>query len=174
MPLILMLLSFPTGLFDFQQYRAMIRSIHFRQNLSSLQPILQGFRCKEIVDSPSRILGPCLEAIGPPGIDFRPIRIKIPEGINKAHLLEVIHTGPLLIREARIFPVRLGIFQIDFLMGYIQVSAENHRLFLFQLLQVGTKIRLPFHSVIQPLQPVPPDHAPLCRFPAEPTGARAG
>ena len=39
-------------------------------------------------------------------------------------------------------------------MRNIQISAENHRLVLFQLLQIREKVVLPFHPIIQPSQTV--------------------
>ena len=39
-------------------------------------------------------------------------------------------------------------------MGHIQIPAENHRLFFFQLLQVFQEFLFPDHPVIQPRQPI--------------------
>ena len=55
---------------------------------------------------------------------------------------------PLLVREARVAPVRLRIREIDFRVRHVEIAAENHRLRAFQRLEVLQKIAIP--NVLNP------------------------
>ena len=74
------------------------------------------------------------------------------EGIGKAAGEQLGHLGPLLVGEARVHAVGLGVFQVDLLMGHVQVAAVDHRLLAVQLQQVRPDIVLPLHAVVQPGQ----------------------
>ena len=60
----------------------------------------------------------------------------------------------LLVGKAGVLAVGLWIFQIDFLMGHVEVAADDNRLFPVQFRQVGAKGFVPGHAVFQPLQSV--------------------
>ena len=51
---------------------------------------------------------------------------------------------PFLVGEARVAPVGGGIFQVDFLMGDVQVAAGDDGLALVQLAEVCPKGFVPF------------------------------
>ena len=57
--------------------------------------------------------------------------------------------SPLVIGKACVVVVRLGILQIDLLMGHVQVSAVDHGLGLLQLFDIPKKGLLPLHAVGQ-------------------------
>ena len=84
-----------------------------------------------------------------PGVDTCLLRIKIPECIYKSGIQKLCEFLTLFIGKSGIFPIRLWILQINLCMRYIQITAENNRLCLFQLFQVCKKIFLPFHTIIQ-------------------------
>ena len=77
-----------------------------------------------------------------------------PEGVGKARGQQGGHLLPLLVGEARVHPVGLGVFQVHLLVGHVQVAAVDHGLCPVQLHQIGPQVVLPLHPVIQPLQPV--------------------
>ena len=59
------------------------------------------------------------------------------------------HFGALLVGEAGVHAVSLGVFQVDLLMGHVQIAAVDHRLFGVQLHKVLPDIVLPFHAVVK-------------------------
>ena len=88
-----------------QLHRAVIRSQNRCVDLRILQSVFQTFWRHKIINSPSSIFAARLEAVRPPGIDALLIRIKIPERIDKAILLQLCHLWALFIRKARVFTV---------------------------------------------------------------------
>ncbi|CAN4001189.1 helix-turn-helix transcriptional regulator, partial [Dysosmobacter welbionis] len=59
---------------------------------------------------------------------------------------------PLLVGKAGVAAVGTGIFDIDLLVGHVQVPAVHHRLFGVQIQQVVPDVVLPGHAVVQPGQ----------------------
>ena len=76
------------------------------------------------------------------------------EGVGKAAFQQPGHFRSLLVGEAGVHAVGLGIFQIHLLMGHVQVAAVHHGLFPVQLQKIRPQIVLPLHPVGEPLQPV--------------------
>ena len=74
-----------------------------------------------------------------------------PEGVGKAGGQQGGHLFPLLVAEAGVVPVGLGIFQVHLLMGHVQVAAVHHGLFPVQLQKIRPQIVLPLHPVIEAL-----------------------
>ena len=72
------------------------------------------------------------------------------EGIGKAAGEKLRHLGPFLIGKAGIFAVGLGVFDVDLLMGNIQIAAVDDGLHPVQFAKIGADIVLPHHAVIQP------------------------
>ena len=64
------------------------------------------------------------------------------------------HLRPLLVGEAGVHPVRLGVLQVDFLVRHVHVAADDDGLLLVQRLQETAEVVLPRHAVVQPPQPV--------------------
>ena len=48
--------------------------------------------------------------------------------------------------------IGLGIFDIDFLMGYIHVSAHDDRFAVVQFVEIGLKVFFPCHTIVQTAQ----------------------
>ena len=65
-------------------HRAMIGTKDLRVDFCVFQLGFQCFRHEKIVDTPAGVLLPGMETIGPPGINTRFFRIKVPESIHKA------------------------------------------------------------------------------------------
>ena len=92
----------------------------------ALQALLQLRGCDEIVDPPSDVLLPRLEHVAPPGIGVRLIGVEVSEGV---HIARVDHGGelvPLLLGEAGIAGVGLGILEVNGLMGHIYITTIIH------------------------------------------------
>ena len=108
----------------------MIGSENIRINRRCGNLFRQSVGHQEIIDSPSCIVFPGIEPVAPPAVHSRGIGIAEPEGIRKTCLQELAEAFPLLIGKTGIPPVAGGILQIDFLMGNIQVAADNDGLVL--------------------------------------------
>ena len=76
------------------------------------------------------------------------------EAVGEARRQQLGHLGPLLVGKTGAHPVGPGVFNINFLMGHVQIAAEDDRLFGIQLQQVGAESVLPCHPVVQPLEAV--------------------
>ena len=89
--------------------------------------------CQEIVDAPAGIILPCLEPVAPPGVGSRHIRVQMPEGIRKAGIQELAEALPFLVGEAGAATVGGRIFQVDLIVCYIQITADDDRFLAVQL-----------------------------------------
>ena len=98
-------------------------------NNAVLQLIFQPLRQDKIVNPPSRVVLSRPKAIRPPAVGPGFVRIEIAEAVNKAAAQKLSHFRPLFIGKAGIFPVGFGIFQINLLMGNIQIAADDDRLY---------------------------------------------
>ena len=106
----------------------------FGMDCSALESVAKTLGYAEIIDTPACILGAGLETVGPPGINACGIGIKIAEGIDKTSCQKSGKAVSFLVGKTGIFAVGLGIFQVNLLVSYIEISAEDHRLILLQLL----------------------------------------
>lgn len=78
-----------------------------------------------IVDSPANILGPSLSAIRPPSV-LLSLGIHFPERIDIALLVEQsIEPRALLGQEPGVFPIRLPVTQIDFLVRNVPIATQD-------------------------------------------------
>ena len=94
-----------------------------------------------------------METVAPPAV-LHLIRVHHPEAVGKPGRQQLGHLGPLLVGKACAHPVGLCVLDVHFGVGYVQVAAQDHRLFRVQPQQVGAEGVLPGHAVVQPLQPV--------------------
>ena len=113
------------------------------------QLLCEAFGDNKVVDAPAGVLFSGPEPVGPPGVDAFQIRVEMAEGVYKARFQHMGHFGTLLVGEACIFPVGLGILQINLFVGHIQISTVDDGFFLIKALYIVEKIILPFHAVIQ-------------------------
>ena len=94
-----------------------------------------------------------MEAVAPPAV-LHLVRVQHTEAVGKAGIQQLGHFSAFLIGKACAHAVGLCIFDVDLRMGHVQVPAQDHRLFRIQRQQVGAEGVLPFHAVVQTLQPV--------------------
>ena len=66
------------------------------------------------------------------------------EGVGEPGVQKPPEALPLLVGEARVAPIGGGVFQVDFLMGNVQVTAGDDGLVLIQLAEIGPKGFIPF------------------------------
>ncbi|MNV47235.1 hypothetical protein D3C71_1390950 [compost metagenome] len=105
---------------------------------------------EKIVDPPAHIPLSDLRHIGPPGIHITLVRIQVAECIDETGFQQLGHFAPLLIREARIAHICLGVLQIDFTMRHIEIPAYDYGLVPVELLEIFPEPVLPLHPVSQP------------------------
>ena len=74
--------------------------------------------------------------------------MQVAETVGKAGSQQFGHLAPLLVGEARRAAVGAGVLQVDLLVGHVQVTADDHRLFGVQVQQVSTQVILPLHAVV--------------------------
>ena len=91
----------------------------------------------------------CAEAVRPPGVDSLFIGIEEAVGIGEAAVEQSCHLAALLVGEARVLAVGLGVLEVDLAVSDVEVAAEDHGLGLLQLLEIRQKSVLPCHAVIQ-------------------------
>ena len=109
---------------------------------------------KEIVDTPPRILLARTEAVTPPRIGIGEVGVEEAETVGEPSTQQGGHFLAFLIGETGIFAVGFRIFQVNLLVRHIQVAAHNHRFLGIKSLQVGAKIVLPRHAVVEAAQTV--------------------
>ena len=77
----------------------------------------------KVVDAPSGVVLPGVEAVAPPTVDTGGIRVEVSEGIRKACIQKLCEAVPLFIGETGVSTIGGGILQIDLLVGNIQITA---------------------------------------------------
>ena len=98
----------------------------------------------KIINSPPHIALPKVAALVLPKSVFYFLGIEVPERINKALFQERSKIGPFLRRVARNFVLSLRVVDVYFVVGYVEVAAENYWFSLGESFQVPYKILIPF------------------------------
>ena len=127
----------------------MVAAVHVGEDGGPGDAVPQPVGHQEIVDAPPGVVLPGVEAVAPPGIGPRSVRVQPAEGVGKPGGEQLGHLGALLVGEAGVAPVGLGVFQVDLLVGHIHVPADHHRLSAVQTLEIGPEGVLPRHAVGQ-------------------------
>jgi len=111
----------------------MIRPLHIGQNLRLPYAGNQAFTYDKVIQPPPYVSLPRIAHVAPPTVGILPVRIQAAEGIHKAAGQQPGHLGALLVGKAGAQTVGACVFDVDFLMGYVQVAAQDHRLFGVQI-----------------------------------------
>ena len=91
-----------------------------------------------------------MKAVGPPRIDTLGIGIEQSEGVGKAALEQDAELCTLLVGEACVHSVGLGVLEIDLGVRDVKISTHHHRLAPVKSHKVLPEGILPLHSVIEP------------------------
>ena len=91
---------------------------------------------KEIVDTPAGVPFAGFEHIAPPGVSTHSIGIQMAEGISEAGVQKLFEALTLFVGETGATPVGFGILQVDFLMGDVQITADDDTFTAVQLFQI--------------------------------------
>ena len=71
------------------------------------------------------------------------------ESVDEACIQKLLQLAALFVSEARIAAVGLGVLQVDLLVRYIEVAADDDRLLRIQPLEVRAEGILPRHAVVE-------------------------
>src|SRR5258706_241517 len=112
----------------------MIRSGYVRANKGSIEPGAQRGADQKVINAPADIARACTGHRTPPGV-------------MPAARFEFAEPRALLRRETVIVDVGLGVGEVNFSVGHVEIATENHRLFLFELLKVAKKVQVPLLAV---------------------------
>lgn len=107
---------------------------------------------QEVVDAPPRVLLARTEAVGPPRVHARRVGVEVAEGVGEACGEQLAELLPLLVGEARVAPVGLGVLQVNLLVGHVHVAADDDGLPRVEFLQIAAELVFPLHAVVQPPQ----------------------
>ena len=75
-------------------------------------------------------------------------------GIAEATRKQIAELLALLVGKAGIMTIGLGVLDVDFLVGYIQVATEDDGFLLVESLQISAEVVFPPHAIVESLQPV--------------------
>lgn len=102
-------------------------------DLAVTQTWQQRRRQQKVIEPPAHVLGAGVHHVGPEGVGVGLLRVQLAEAVHETRLQQLAEALPLLGREAGAFLVALGVFQIDLLVGDVEVSTEHHGLLDVQL-----------------------------------------
>ena len=71
------------------------------------------------------------------------------EGVYEASPEELRELTTLLVGEAGMAPIALGVLQVNLLVCYVEVSTDDHGLHLVKPYEIGTEGVLPRHAVVE-------------------------
>src|ERR1041385_6985968 len=127
----------------------MIAAFHFGPDERPLEPRTQRRAHEKIVNAPSDVPRAQAGHLTPPRV-MPAVLFKLAEGVEEARVYKRREAGALLGREAVVVNVGRGIRQVNFLVCYVQVAAEDDRLFSFELLGETEEVSVPLLAIGQP------------------------
>ena len=93
-------------------------------NTGVFDVFLDAVRNEKIIDSPSYVFFASLEHVGPPAVGIRCCRVQVTEGIGEAGIKKGLKASALVIGKAMLANVWLGVCQVNWLMGDVEVTTE--------------------------------------------------
>ena len=102
--------------------------------------------------APADVLLPGPGLVGPPGIGVLFVPVHVAEGVDPAKFHKTVQKGALKRKEASVQHVLLGPCKIDFPVGYVEIAANHHGLFLAQILGIGKEGLEKAHLVVEALE----------------------
>lgn len=133
-------------------YRTMVTAIDVGEDGGFSQLRIEPFRGDEVVNAPPGILFAGFEAIRPPGVDVGLVGVEVSEGVGEPFRKQEGHLGPFFVGKSGIASVGLGVLEVYFAVGYVEVAAEDDGFFPVEALQVVSEVVFPLHAIVQPAQ----------------------
>ena len=100
----------------------MIRSIYLVTDLVVTNFIHKPLGSYKIIQTPANIFGSGIHHVSPERVFFLLVWVKMPKCVNKSFIEQVCESLTLFWSESSIFLVGFWIGQINFFMGYIEIS----------------------------------------------------
>lgn len=108
---------------------------------------------EEVVDAPAGVAFAGAHAVGPPGVDDV-VGMEAAEGVDEATGEEVGEVLALLVGEAGAVVVGLWVLEVDFLMGDVEVAADEDGLGAVEHCEVVGEVAVPHAAVVETAQAV--------------------
>lgn len=124
-------------------------------NLAVTQAWEQSSRENKVVQTPAHVLATCVHHVRPEGVGIGLLWIQLTEAIGEASSQELTETLALFRSEACVLTVAFGVFQVDLLVGYVEVTAQNQGLMTVQIGQVCPEVYIPCFAVVEANQATP-------------------
>jgi len=70
--------------------------------------------------------------------------LEFPEGVDETRSNDPVEPRPFLVGEARVTSVGSRVGQVEFLVGNIEIPAEDHRFLFFQVTHEFQELHVPF------------------------------
>jgi len=132
-----------------QLHRAVIGAKDLAANPRSRDSLPELLRDPKVVDSPADVPLPRVTAISPPTVSAG-ASVELTKRIEKPGVNDLVQSRALFVGKSRVPPIRLGIRQIDFVVGTVDIATKNHRLASVQLLHVREECGIPLLPVVEP------------------------
>ena len=129
----------------------MVAAEDFGADVGFLEARAEGLREEKVVDAPADVPGAGAGHGTPPAVMTAAL-FKFPEGVHETGVHEVGETGAFLDGETVVADVGLGVRQVEFAVGHVEVAAEDDRFLAFELFQVFQKIGVPDLAIGEALQ----------------------
>ena len=124
----------------------MVRTEDLGVDFRVLHPLRQSVGEEEVVDAPPGVLLARMKAVRPPGVGH--LRgVEAAEGVGEAACEQRRHLLALLVGEACVLAVGLGVLEVNFLVGHIEVATDDDGLLAVQPVEIGLEVGLPLHAV---------------------------
>ena len=143
---------FSSGEVNVELDGAMVAASDVRVDVGVDNILHEAFGDDEVVDAPPDVVGARIAAKAPPCVGIFCVWVQGAEGVGESSVKQGGHLGALFISEARVFSVGFWVFEVDFVMGNIEVAAEDEGFDVVEPLQVMAEFVFPAHAVAEPSQ----------------------
>src|ERR1039458_4754112 len=147
-------------LLKFDADRAVIAAQHIRPDEGTFESRAQHGADEEVVNAPANVPGTRAGHLAPPGV-MSPALFEFAEGVEETGAHEGAETGAFLGCEAVVVDVGLRVREVNFRVRHVEVAAEDHGFFLFQLFEVTKKIPIPLLADADVSKPRPRGAGPV-------------
>ena len=133
---------------DHELYRTVVGSVDIGADRAGFEVGGEAFGGQPVVEPPSDVFFSrgSASAHGPPSV-FAGAFVKMAEDIDQAGAEMLAEAGALFIAEPCVFAVGLGIGEVNFLVGAVEIAANEHGSLFFELLHIGPKGLIPSEAV---------------------------
>ena len=132
----------------------MVAAVNVGKDAGRLDLFRRAVRAQKVVDAPAGVVLPRVEAVAPPRVGVRLVRMQGAERVREAGVQQLLKLRALLGAEAGVADVALRVFQVDLRCGDVHVPADDDRLVPVERADEFAERIVPAHPVFQPAQAV--------------------